>query len=424
MKIYLDIVGCRLNQAEIEQYARQFRSQGHSLVPSPEDADLAVLNTCGVTTAAASDSRAKTRQIKRSGTPEIILTGCWATLNPEAAARLPGVTRVISNDEKDNLVSNLLEIPPEIFDLEPIQRQPVPGARLRTRAFIKAQDGCHNQCTFCITTIARGSARSRTIAEIVADIQAVSEGATKEAVLTGVHLGSWGRELSPKLKLSDLVRAVLKHTNLPRLRLSSVEPWDLDADFYRLWEDPRLCRQLHLPLQSGSKSVLKRMARQVTPREYGLIVETTRQAVPDMAITTDIITGFPGESDAEFSESLAFIQEMNFAGGHVFTYSARPGTRAARLPGQVPHPVRKARNAQVRKVLETSSREYRAGFVGCSLPVLWESAAGLGPDGWQASGLTGNYLRVFAHTPKDVWNQITKVKLTSLNERGLVGEIL
>ena len=354
----------------------------------------------------------------------MILTGCWATLNPEAAARLPGVTRVISNDEKDNLVSNLLEIPPEIFDLEPIQRQPVPGARLRTRAFIKAQDGCQNQCTFCITTIARGSARSRTIAEIVTDIQAEGERSAKEAVLTGVHLGSWGRDLSPKLKLFDLVRAVLKRTNLPRLRLSSVEPWDLDEDFFYLWEDPRLCRQLHLPLQSGSKSVLKRMARQVTPREYGLIVETTRQAVPDMAITTDIITGFPGESDAEFSESLAFIQEMNFAGGHVFTYSARPGTPAARLPGQVPHPIRKARNAQVRKVLETSSREYRARFVGSSLPVLWENAAGLGPDGWQVSGLTGNYLRVFAHTNEDVWNQITNVKLVRLNERGLVGEIL
>mgnify|MGYP001545918011 CR=1 FL=1 len=424
MKIYLDIVGCRLNQAEIERYARQFRSQGHTLVPSPAEADLAVLNTCDVTSAAASDSRHKTRQINRAGTPEVFLTGCWATLNPETAASLPGVTRVISNEEKDDLVPNLLDIPPEKFDLEPIQRQPVPGARLRTRAFIKAQDGCHNQCTFCITTVARGSARSRTIAEIVADIQAVSEGATKEAVLTGVHLGSWGFDLSPKLKLADLVRAALKHTSLPRLRLSSVEPWDLDADFYRLWEDPRLCRQLHLPLQSGSAPVLKRMARQVSPREYRNIVETARQAVPDMAITTDIITGFPGESEAEFSESLDYIREMNFAGGHVFTYSARPGTPAARLPEQVPHPVRKARNEQVRGVLESSSREYRARFVGSSLPVLWENAAGLGPDGWQVSGLTDNYLRVFAHTNEDVWNQITNVKLVRRNERGLVGEIL
>ncbi len=423
MKIYLDIIGCRLNQAEIERYARQFRSHGHTLVPVPESADLAVLNTCTVTSAAASDSRQKTRQIERAGTPEIYLTGCWATLNPKAAAVIPGVTRVIPNDEKDVLVSNLLDIPPESFDLEPIERQPVPGARLRTRAFIKAQDGCQNQCTFCITTIARGPARSRSIPKIVADIQVESGQSAKEVVLTGVHLGSWGYDLTPKLELADLVQAVLKDTTVPRLRLSSIEPWDLDEEFFSLWQDPRLCRQLHLPLQSGSASVLNRMARQVSPREYRHIVERARQAVPDIALTTDIITGFPGESEAEFTESLAFIREMNFAGGHVFTYSAREGTPAARLPGQVPHPLRKARNAQVREVLETSGREYRARFVGSSLPVLWESAAGLGPDGWQTSGLTDNYLRVFAHTPKDVWNQITNVKLIKLNERGLVGEI-
>jgi len=423
LKIYLDIIGCRLNQAEIERYARQFRSQGHTLVPSPQDADLAVLNTCTVTSTAASDSRQKTRQIKRAGTPEIYLTGCWATLNPQEAAVIPGVTRVIPNDEKDVLVPNLLNIPPESFDLEPIERQPVPGARLRTRAFIKAQDGCQNQCTFCITTIARGPARSRPVAEIVADIQADHDQSAKEVVLTGIHLGSWGYDLTPKLKLADLVRAVLKHTSLPRLRLSSVEPWDLDEDFFSLWQDSRLCRQLHLPLQSGSASVLKRMRRQVNPPEYEHILVMARQAVPDIALTTDIITGFPSESEVEFSDSLAFIRDMNFAGGHVFTYSAREGTPAARLQGQVPHPLRKARNAQVREVLETSGREYRARFVGSSLPVLWESAASLGPDGWQTSGLTDNYLRVFAHTPKDVWNQITNVKLIKLNERGLVGEI-
>src|SRR5512147_525985 len=165
MKIYLDTIGCRLNQSEIENYARQFRAAGHTLVPKAEEADLVVVNTCAVTAAAASDSRQKIRQAARSGAGEIVVTGCWSTLNPEAAASLPAVSRVVPNLEKDRLVANLLHLPPETFDLEPVEREPVPGARLRTRAFIKAQDGCNNRCTFCVTTIARGPGRSRSVQE-------------------------------------------------------------------------------------------------------------------------------------------------------------------------------------------------------------------------------------------------------------------
>jgi len=428
MKIYLDIVGCRLNQAEIEQFACQFRSAGHILVSAPAKADLAVINTCTVTAAAASDSRGKIRQVKRAGVGELVVTGCWATLNPQEAANMAGVSRVVSNDQKDRLVPDLLNIPDQTLDREPLEREPIPGARLRTRAFIKVQDGCDNCCTFCITTIARGPGRSRGIPEILADIRtacgpAGGSNSAKEVVLTGVHLGSWGYDLSPRLNLQHLVRSILEETCIPRIRLSSLEPWDLDEDFFALWENPRLCRHLHLPLQSGSATVLRRMARKTTPREYANLVTTARAAVAGIAITTDVITGFPGENETEFMESLAFIREMGFAGGHVFTFSARDGTAAANMQEQVPHPLRKQRSARVRTLLAESSAAYRKNFLGQVLQVLWESASTMGPHGWELSGLTGNYLRVKAQAPHNKWNTITPVRLTGMNGKVLYGQI-
>jgi threonylcarbamoyladenosine tRNA methylthiotransferase MtaB len=423
MRIYLDSIGCRLNQAEIERYARQFRAAGHTLVATPEEADIAVVNTCAVTAAAASDSRQKIRQMNRAGAREVVVTGCWSTLNPREAAALPGVSQVVTNASKDSLVPHLLQIAEEAFDLEPLERQPVPGARLRTRAFIKVQDGCDNRCTFCVTTLARGAGRSLSIDTVVADILAACEGGAQEIVLTGVHLGSWGQDLSPGLHLRRLVHSILEHTPTPRLRLSSLEPWDLDEDFFSLWENPRLCRHLHLPLQSGSSRVLERMARKVTPASFAALVRAARQAAPGIAITTDIIAGFPGESAAEFDETLEFVRAQEFAGGHVFTYSARQGTPAARMPDQVPVPVRKERNAALRQVLAQSSATYQAAFIDQTLTVLWETATGVGPDGWTLSGLSDNYLRVHALAPRQVWNQITPVWVTAAGENGLLGQL-
>lgn len=423
MNVYLDSIGCRLNQSEIEAYARQFHAAGHILVPSPEQADLVVINTCDVTAAAASDSRSKIRSAARAGNGEIVVTGCWSTLNPQAATALPSVSRVVPNLEKDRLVVDILDIPQETFDLEPIARQPVPGARLRTRAFIKVQDGCENRCTFCITTLARGEGRSRPVEHILADIQAALDGDCREVALTGVHLGSWGQDFDPPQHLRQLVETILRYSDIPRLRLSSLEPWDLDADFFRLWDNPRLCRHLHLPLQSGCAATLRRMARKTTPEKFESLVAVARHVVPDIAITTDVIVGFPGESDAEFVESLAFIRQMGFAGGHVFTYSARDGTAAVGMPKQVPHEVRKRRNARVRALLDESADRYREKYLGKVLPVLWESTTGLGPEGWRMSGLTDNYLRVSAQAPRQFWNQITPVRLVSVNGGVLQGRL-
>jgi len=422
LKIYLDTVGCRLNQSEIETMARQFRAAGHEIVASAQGADLAVVNTCAVTSDAAADSRQMIRHLARAGVPQIIPTGCWTTLQPKEAANLPNVRKVVSNSEKENLVAQFnseFRIQNSEFDLEPLSRQPLPGLHRRTRAFIKIQDGCDNACTFCITTVARGEGRSRPLADVIRDIQFALAGGTKETVLTGVHLGSWGQEWGQHLR--ELVRAILDQTDTPRLRLSSLEPWDLDADFFGLWRDRRLCGHLHLPLQSGSRSVLKRMARKTTPESFRELVAAARSVMPEAAVTTDVIAGFPGESEEEFAETLDFVREMGFAGGHVFTYSARPGTAAARMKGQIRPEVRKKRNAVLREAFEESAQAYRQKFVGRRMSVLWESVSELDEWGWQMEGWTENYLRVRAASSSPRWNELDEVELVEASGEGLKG---
>jgi threonylcarbamoyladenosine tRNA methylthiotransferase MtaB len=423
VKIYLDTVGCRLNQSEIERYARQFRAAGHTLVPSAEQADLVVLNTCTVTKAAASDSRQKVRQAARVGANNIVLTGCWSTLDPLGAQDLPGVSHIIPNLRKDQLVAEVLQLPVKFFDREFMERTPLPGARLRTRAFIKVQDGCDNRCTFCITTVARGPGRSRAVEEVLADIGAAVAGGVQEVVLTGVHLGSWGSDCVPTEHLANLVQAVLQGTDVPRVRLSSLEPWDLDEAFFSLWQNSRLCRHLHLPLQSGCAETLRRMARKTPPQSFASLAAAARAAIPNVAITTDIIVGFPGETETEFEESLAFVEAMHFSSGHVFTYSARPGTAAARMPGQVPHAQRKARSLQMRKLFEKSAAAYQAGFLNQDVSVLWENTFEVVPQGWKVSGLTDNYLRVTSQATQDLWNRISPVRLAAVTRDGLTGII-
>jgi threonylcarbamoyladenosine tRNA methylthiotransferase MtaB len=424
MKIYLDMVGCRLNQSELESMASQFAAAGHTLVADPSQADLAVVNTCTVTAAAAADSRKTLRRVARSGAGQIIATGCWSEICPDRALELPGVTRVVPNADKDRLVSMLLDLEENVIDLEPIQRIAVPGARSRTRAFIKAQDGCRHQCSFCITTLARGDSRSIQASQVVSEIRAALRGGFQEAVLTGVQLGSWGADLEPRRGLGDLVEEVLKKTDLPRLRLSSLEPWDVRPGLIRLIGDSRVARHLHLPLQSGSSATLRRMGRAITPDRYAEILEMIREEVPGIAITTDILAGFPGESEGEFQQSLDFIRRMDFSGGHVFNYSPREGTPAAVMSDQVPPPTRKARAAAIRQLISTSADSYRRSHLDREVVVLWEKAEDRGDQGWINSGLTDNYLRVEARSSGNKRNTFSRVRITALLPDGLAGEIV
>jgi threonylcarbamoyladenosine tRNA methylthiotransferase MtaB len=423
MKVYLDMVGCRLNQSEIESYAQKFLARGHTLTGDPGEADLAIVNTCTVTVAAAADSRKKIRRFARQGAKEIIATGCWATLEPHKARKLNGQIRVIPNAEKDQLVCEILGLEPAVFDREPLQREMIPGARERTRAFIKAQDGCDHHCAYCITTIARGKSRSVPIPSILAQVRAAQRGGAKEVVLTGVQLGSWGRDLEGKPGLQHVLEAILEKTDVPRIRISSLEPWDVREPLLAWIREDRVASQLHLPLQSGCAETLKRMARRITPTQFRTLMDQIRAVEPEIALTTDILVGFPGETEDEFAESLAFVKEIGFADAHVFTYSDREGTRAASMPDQVDHQVRKERNALMREAAAQASRDYRRSFLGRQKRVLWESASQLDTGGWEMQGLTGNYLRVVANAERNMWNQITPVRLASLTDRGLKGEI-
>lgn len=415
MKVYFDTIGCRLNQAEIERLANQFRNAGHMVVESAVDADMVVINTCAVTAAAASDSREKARQANAAGAKQIVLTGCWATLEPQNAANLPGVMRVVTNAQKNNLGADLLGIPLAEFEVEPILREPLPGIHRRTRAFIKIQDGCDNFCTFCVTRIARGRGVSIPQENVIREINTAVDSGVQEVVLSGVHLGSWGSDLQDGRQLRDLIMAILDQTRIRRLRLSSIEPWGLDQDFFQLWNDPRMCRHIHFPLQSGSRTVLRRMARNTTPERFRELVNLAREIIPGLALTTDIIVGFPQESDAEFEESLEFVREMQFAGGHVFKYSPREGTAAARLPRRIHGRIAHERSRKMRELLAQSAAAYGERFIGETLEVLWESAAPL-PDGsWNTHGLTGNYLRVNAVLPENHWNHIDSVKVLRAN---------
>ena len=424
MKIFLDSIGCRLNQSEIEKMALQFRQAGHELVDEARLADLVVVNTCAVTSAASSDSRQHIRQAAKLGNARIVATGCWATVDPESASQLPSVALIADNLHKQSLVSDILGKDDSLDDNSPLPRVALPGLHKRTRAFIKIQDGCDNHCSYCITRIARGKSRSQSLQEILKDIQSAIEGGVKEIVLTGAQLGSWGIDLQPMAKLIDLIEIIFQQTSIERLRLSSLEPWEIDDDFFAIFKNQRFCRHLHLPLQSGSMAVLKRMTRQIIPEKYSDLILRLRKTCPEIAITTDLIAGFPGETEIEFNESLEFIQRMNFAGGHVFSFSPRPATSAALLPGSVQTRIKKERSILLRSIISESAKQYRHKFLGKNMRVLWEKSENFDEIKWRLEGLTDNYLRVFTFSHIDLWNQFSKVRLLNDEDALIKGEML
>ena len=426
MKIFLDIVGCRLNQSEVEGIGNAFRALGHAIVNEPALADLAIVNTCAVTVKAAADSRKKLRRAGREGAPRVVATGCWATLYPEKALDLEGVTEVFANEEKDLLVSRVTGVPQErIVSLEKV-REPLPGERARTRAFIKVQEGCDNHCTYCLTRLARGKSRSRSLEEIRRQIDAAIAGGVREIVLTGVQLGGWGKDLDVELGLSDLLTGVLDYGGFDRLRLSSIEPWDFDSALLKFWQDARLCRHLHIPLQSGDNRILKAMGRPITQEAYRKLIDNIHAMIPGVAITTEVIAGFPGESHEAFKVTQDFVSSTGFAGGHVFTYSPRPGTAAIKMKERVPVSEAKARNASLREAFMQAGVAFRKRFLGQKMDVLWESSRKMGEGRWQLSGLTDNYLRVYTMAEEDLQNTISQVIIDheKFGSQALMGTIL
>ncbi len=422
MRIYVSSLGCKLNQSEMDALARQLAAGGHELVTVPAEADLCVLNTCAVTHVAAQKSRQTLRRLHRDNPQaRLVATGCYAHLTPEDLVDLPGVDMVVGNQEKDRLARLIGDSPMGTQATGPASRFP----RTRTRALVKIQDGCDNACTYCVIHVARGPQHSRPAGEILAEVQARLAAGHQEIVLTGVHIGAYGLDQQREPNEQDLwglVSQILAETDVPRLRLSSIEPWDLSEEAFRLWEDPRLCRHLHLPLQSGCNATLRRMARRYTTAEFDEWVATARAAIPGLAVTTDLIVGFPGETDDEFTESLAFVQKIGFSRVHVFPYSLRPGTAAARMPGQVPAQLRAQRARAMRDVAAAGQRAFNQRFVGQTLMVLWESHRE-GHDSIVWSGLTDNYLRVTTRSSADLTNRLLSTRLVGLTGGGLLGEV-
>ncbi|CAL1240758.1 tRNA (N(6)-L-threonylcarbamoyladenosine(37)-C(2))-methylthiotransferase MtaB [Candidatus Methylocalor cossyra] len=418
MRVHLKALGCRLNEAELESWARQWQSLGYRIVADTDQADLVVLNSCAVT----GDAVRKSRQLVRKAAREhprakLVLSGCYGTLN-RAEAEALGVDLIVANADKHHLVSiaqRELELPaaPEAAPSQAV------WVRLgRHRAFIKVQDGCRHRCTYCIVTVARGEERSRDPSAIIDEINAAHAEGIQEVVLTGVHLGGYGNEWGTDL--SDLLTRILAETTIPRLRLGSLEPWDIPESLPDLFENRRLMPHLHLPLQSGSDRVLKRMARRCRTAHFARLMARLRRAVPDINITTDIIVGFPGETETEWAESLAFVERMQFGGLHVFPFSPRAGTVAAGLPNPVPDGVKQARSRVLRQLAERLKQQTLRAFLGRECPVLWEGLRP-GPNGKnQLFGYTPHYLKVAMAVDGDpgLSYRISEVRLVRLAEDG------
>ena len=413
MQIHLKTLGCRLNEAEIESWAGKFQEKGHKLIADPACADLLVINTCAVTQEAVKKSRQIIRRIHRNNpTAKLVVSGCYSTLDKKNINELPGIDLVIDNSEKEKLVDiSLREL--NLETMPSLSTEPGETSlfkRGRNRAFIKIQDGCRHRCTFCIVTIPRGEEYSRTINEIINEINKYHEQGIKEVILTGVHVGGYGSDINSSLY--QLIKIVLDKTTIPRIRLASVEPWDLHEKFFSLFNNKRLMPHIHLPLQSGCDSVLKRMGRRCKTKDFKSIVQKARDEISNFNITTDIIVGFPGETEDEWQESLKFINEVGFSHIHIFTYSKRQGTKASRLDNHIDNVTKKVRSKELHELTKLMRKKILNDEIGKEYFVLWESR----DDDSNWSGYTEHYLRVeLKNSQENVENTISKIKVTGIS---------
>jgi threonylcarbamoyladenosine tRNA methylthiotransferase MtaB len=416
MRVRLESIGCRLNIGEIDAMARDLAAAGHRVVGPGEKADLCILNTCTVTSIASRKSRQLIRQLRR-GNPEskVIVTGCEAETAPREI-RAAGVDLVVGNADKDRL----LELAEAGGLLDTLHADPdaqvlfEPGDTTKTRAFLKVQDGCDNRCTFCVITVARGAGRSVPVNTVLKEVRDLQRLGYREVV----------HDLGDRRGLQHLVERVLTESDIERLRLSSLEPWDLAADFFDAFSNPRLLPHLHLPLQSGCDDTLKRMVRRTSRAEFSALVVGARQTVPEIAISSDIIVGFPGETDEEFEQSIDLVEELAFSRLHIFRYSRREGTPAAKMAQQVPGPVAKERSRRMHQLAADLENRFNSNLVGRTADVLWETTEDHG-GALRWSGLTPNYVRVTATaTPdEDLLNRITPTEITEVVPGGVVGRV-
>jgi threonylcarbamoyladenosine tRNA methylthiotransferase MtaB len=410
MKVAIHTLGCKLNQAESELLAREFIEAGHSIVGG-DTADIHILNTCSVTHIADRKSRHLVRLWKKKNPRALIVaTGCYAERAPEELERA-GAGLVVGNVHKLHLLDFLED---NSLTSDRNQGAAVADKASRVRSFIKIQDGCNDSCAYCIVPQLRGREKSLPANEVINEVKTRVTAGYKEVVFTGTKIGDYNHD---GVNLKGLVEKVLADTEVERLHLSSLRPRDISPEFLGLWQNDRLCRHFHLALQSGNDSVLRRMRRRYSLDDYRQAVSLIRNAVPDVAITTDIIVGFPGESVDEFEDSYLFCKEMDFADIHVFVYSARPGTLAGRMPGQVSDKLKKERSQRMLKLAQSSARRFRKRFLGLELVVLWENE--VEPDTDIYSGLSQNYIRAYIRRNEKLTNRFLRVVPSRLYKDGL-----
>jgi threonylcarbamoyladenosine tRNA methylthiotransferase MtaB len=419
MRVAFYTLGCKLNQAETESLANSFSQAGFQLVTPSDGADIYIANTCTVTHIADRKSRHWLRLARRRNPRALIIAmGCYAQRNRQELAQLADL--VVDNKEKKHLLALTQTLSLERRGLsggETKQAQ-MPAATVRTRSLIKIQDGCHSPCTYCIVPKVRPHEYSLPASQIIDEVKQKVAPGYKELVLTGTKVGSY-RDGSTDLR--DLVQRILSSTGIERLRLSSLQPSEISSEFLALWQDERLCRHFHLALQSGSETVLQRMRRSYSLDQYQRTVNLIKE-VPEAAITTDIMVGFPGESDEEFEQSYSFCQQAGFANIHVFPFSPRPETAAAGMPEQIKDKVKAERNQRMLGLAQSCWRSFCEQFLGQTMPVLWEKETS--PGSGIYSGLTGNYIRVFAHSEKSLSNEMKPVKLVEFHNQGIWGEMV
>lgn len=424
MKVHLKALGCRLNEAELEQWSIAFQADGHTVTNTATDADLMVLNTCAVTNDASRKSRNLINRLHReNSTAKLVITGCHASLNPNEVADTHGVDMVVSNDKKSSLPEIIsTQLMPSTMPLRATNPDDIAlYNRHRQRAFIKVQDGCRYRCAFCIVTHARGNEISRPVDDIITELNFLHTQGVQEAVLTGVHVGGYGSDIDASLY--QLVETILADTDIPRIRFASVEPWDLGDQFFELFSNRRLMPHMHLPLQSGSNTVLKRMSRRCKTEDFAQLVNDARDTIPGFNITTDIIAGFPGETEQEWRQTMEFVEQTGFGHIHIFPYSPRSGTKAASMPDQVELEIKRARCKQLAELAERLKANVLEQALNESAEVLWESPKQSARTGHQHyRGYTNNFLRaqIDVADDLDLSSKITAVKITSIDQDKLL----
>jgi len=413
-------LGCRTNQYESQAYADQLKTMGYTQAEDGEIADVCIVNSCTVTESADLQSRYEVRQLaKKHPGAKLLITGCAAEKAPEELKSIPGVTDVISNKDKEFLIASAFpdtQVPE--FAIEQFDSH--------TRAFVKVQDGCNSFCTYCIIPYVRGRSRSRTIADVRREVEGLVANGYKEVVLTGINIGDFdgNKQDGTKDTLADLVREIDTVDGLERLRLSSIDPDEVDDNLASaILEGKKTCNSLHLVLQSGSNVILKRMNRKYTRQIFLETVDRLRKADPEFTFTTDVIVGFPGETDADFAETLVVMEETEFAAVHMFPFSVRERTRAALMPNKVPLEKIKVRKQEVLRVKEQISYKLHSKFVNKRMWVLTESTDPVNPG--TITGHTSNFLKVSMPQIGGVLpNQLVEVELLENTPTGLWGEIV